>query len=312
MSDQIPPIDLPGATELPVPATEMRGDGAETPTRRLFRRFRHDKAAMVGFTIVVILVFIALFAPYLTRYSYTSTSLPGATSYTGPSGRFWLGTDSAGRDIFSRLLVGTRASLFVSALVVLFATIAALPLGMIAGFFGGWVDAIIMRFMDALFTFPTLTLTLAVAALLGNSLTNAALAIAVSFIPGFVRLIRAQVLAIREETYIEASRSIGATDSRLLRRHIFPNVISPIIVQMALAVGYAILAEAGLGFLGFGVQIPQPSWGNMLQDGYGNIVTSAWQMIPPGVAIVIAVLGFNLTGDGLRDALGRETHSGKG
>ena len=161
--------------------------------------------------------------------------------------------------------------------------------------------------MDALFTFPPLTLALAIAALLGPSLTNASIAIAVVFIPGLMRVIRSQVLAIREETFVEAARSVGVGDSRMLRKHVFPNVVSPVIVQSALAFGYAIGAEAGLSFLGLGVNPPTSSWGVMLQEAYAKILESQWQLVPPAVAILLAILAFNLVGDGLRDALGRES-----
>jgi peptide/nickel transport system permease protein len=277
---------------------------AESPTRRVIRRFRHNVPAMIGLTIVVLLILVAIFAPLLAPQSYTATV---ADKYQGPSTAHWLGTDGSGRDIASRLIYGARASLFVAFLVVLFALIAVIPLGLIAGYFGGWVDSIIMRFMDGLFTLPPLTLALAVAALLGASLRNAAIAISIAFVPGFVRLLRALVLAIREETFVEASRSVGVNSRRMMRKHIFPNVVSPLIVQIALALGYAIGAEAGLSFLGFGLQPPNASWGTMLQDGYNAINDTTWPLIPPGVAVLLAVLAFNLVGDGLRDALGRES-----
>jgi ABC-type dipeptide/oligopeptide/nickel transport system permease subunit len=165
-----------------------------------------------------------------------------------------------------------------------------------------------MRIMDALFAFPPIMLALAIAALLGPSVLNLSIAVAIPFIPGFARLIRAEVLSVREELYVEASHSVGVSSARMLRRHILPNVVSPFIVQAALAFGYAILAEAGLSFLGFGVQPPNASWGVMLQNGYAFVNEAAWPMIPPGVAIALTVLAFNLVGDGLRDALGREVY----
>jgi ABC-type dipeptide/oligopeptide/nickel transport system permease subunit len=163
-----------------------------------------------------------------------------------------------------------------------------------------------MRIMDALFTFPPLMLALALAALLGASVTNASIAIAIPFIPGYARLVRAEVLSVREEAFIEASRSVGVSSGRMLRRHVLPNVASPLIVQVAVSFGYALLAEAGLSFLGFGVQPPNASWGTMLQSAYNFVLQKPWPMIPPGVAIVLTVLAFNLVGDGLRDSLGRE------
>jgi ABC-type dipeptide/oligopeptide/nickel transport system permease subunit len=230
-----------------------------------------------------------------------------------PSTAHWLGTDSAGRDLFSRLMVGSRASMEVGAIVVLLAMGAALPLGLIAGYFGGRVDYLVMRIMDALFAFPAITLAIAISALLlGNgassnkSLFVCGVAIAIVFVPGLVRLLRAQVLTVREETFIEASRSVGVTQGRMVRKHVFPNVISPMVVQAALTFGYALLTEAGLSFLGYGVQPFTPSWGTMLADGYNGILSSQWPLLPPGLAITITVLAVNLIGDGLRDALGRE------
>jgi ABC-type dipeptide/oligopeptide/nickel transport system permease subunit len=176
----------------------------------------------------------------------------------------------------------------------------------VAGYFGKWADGILMRIMDGLFAFPPLMLALAIAALLGPSVLNVSVAIAIPFIPGFARLVRAEVLVVREEVYVEAARAIGVTSSRMLRRHILPNVVSPLIVQAALAFGYAILAEAGLSFLGFGVQPPDASWGVMLQNAYNFVTEQPWPMIPPGLAIAVTVLAANLVGDGLRDALGRE------
>jgi ABC-type dipeptide/oligopeptide/nickel transport system permease subunit len=196
----------------------------------------------------------------------------------------------------------------VSAQVVVLAVAVALPLGMIAGYLGGVVDAVIMRAMDALFTFPPLTLALAVAALLGANLFTVSMAIAVVFVPGFVRLIRAQVLAVREETFIEAARSVGVGSGRMLRRHVLPNIASPLIVQVSISFGYALLAEAGLSFLGFGP--PDVSWGTMLQNSYGFVLEKPWPMVPPGLAIVLTVLSFNLIGDGLRDALGKDASIG--
>lgn len=280
------------------------GPGGEAPWRRLARRFRHNLPAMTGLGIVLLFVFVAIFASVLAPQNPSQTS---ATLQQGPSAAHWLGTDSVGRDLMSRLIQGTRASMQVAFQVVIFSTLLALPLGLVAGYFRKWSDAVIMRCMDALFTFPAITLALAVAAILGPSLNVASIAIAITFTPGIVRLVRAQTLAVREETFIEASKSVGAGPLRMLRKHVFPNVVSPMIVQLALAFGYAIGAEAGLSFLGFGVQVPTASWGTMLESGFASINETVWPLVPPGVAIVVAILGFNLVGDGMRDALGRES-----
>ncbi|MGZ6994877.1 MAG: ABC transporter permease [Acidimicrobiia bacterium] len=274
------------------------------PWRRVAHRFRRNLPAMIALGFIAVLVAAAILAPVLAPESTSSTSL---AVNQGPSSAHLLGTDSVGRDLLSRLIYGARASLEVSFLVVLLATLVAIPLGLTTGYFGRWIGSIIDRCMDALFTFPPLTLALAVAALLGASLVNASIAIAIVFVPGFVRLIRSQVLAVREETFIEASHSVGVGNRRMLRKHVFPNVVSPFIVQAALAFGFAIGAEAGLSFLGLGVQPPTSSWGVMLQDGYGNINETQWPLIPPVAAILLAILAFNLIGDGLRDSLGRES-----
>jgi ABC-type dipeptide/oligopeptide/nickel transport system permease subunit len=281
----------------------------ESARRRLWRRFRHNKAAMVGLVVLTIIVLAALLAPLISPHDPNSTD--PFNRGTGPSAAHWLGTDFSGRDALSRLIYGGRVSFEVCLLVVIFAIAAALPLGLTAGYFGGWWDYLVSRSTDALFAFPTITLALAVATIFKKGLLTAAIAIAVTFIPGFVRLIRAQVLAVREETYIEASTSVGVSERRMLFRHVLPNAITPLVVQIALSFGYALLAEAGLSFLGFGVQTPTASWGTMLQDAYNGLPGTTWPVFPPGIALAITVLAINLVADGLRDSLGRETFNVK-
>ena len=297
-------------------AAELREeDGGEdgrslTPWRRLISRFVRNRPGMIALIFLTVVVAVAIAAPLVAPQDPAHVSLTRINQ--GPSGAHWLGTDDLGRDILSRLIYGARVSMRVAGLVVLLAAAAALPIGLLAGYFGRAVDASLMRVMDALFTFPPLMLALALAALLGPSLTNASIAIAIPFIPGFARLVRAEVLAVKEEPFIEASRSVGASSGRMLRRHVLPNVASPLIVQVAVAFGYALLAEAALSFLGFGVQPPNASWGTMLQSAYNFVLDKPWAMIPPGVAIMLTVLAFNLVGDGLRDSLGREVIKVKG
>lgn len=298
------PVPAPGPTSELSDGVQVI-DAGESPRQRIWRRFRRNPAAMTGAAVLLVVVVGAVFAPLLAPHDPIDTSFADVR-LTGPSADHWLGVDRDGRDILSRLLYGGRASIEVCALVVVFALLVALPLGLTAGYLRGPVDAVIMRCMDAVFAFPALTLALAVAALLGPSLLNASIAIAVVFVPGLVRVVRAQVLAVREEAFIDASRSVGATTPRMMGRHILPNVATPLIVQVALSFGYALLAEAGLSFLGFGVAVPYPSWGTMLQQAYSDSTTHLWPLIPPGVAIAVTVLAFNLVGDGLRDALGRE------
>jgi ABC-type dipeptide/oligopeptide/nickel transport system permease subunit len=278
--------------------------GSQTPLHRLFSRFSKNRPGMIALAFLIFVVVVAIAAPLVAPHNPAHISLNAINQ--GPSTAHWLGTDDLGRDILSRLIYGAQVSMRVSGLVVLLAAAAAVPIGLTAGYFGHWVDAVLMRIMDALFTFPPLMLALGLAALLGPSLTNASIAIAIPFIPGYARLVRAEVLSVREEPFIEASRSVGVSSGRMLRRHVLPNVASPLIVQVAVSFGYALLAEAGLSFLGFGVQPPHASWGTMLESAYNFVLDKPWPMIPPGVAIMLTVLAFNLVGDGLRDSLGRE------
>lgn len=272
-------------------------------SRRFLSRFVHDRVAMCGFTFLALILVVALFAPEIAPYSPTA-NFPVVNA--GPSGAHLLGTDDVGRDLLSRLIYGSRISLEAAAIIVLLALAVSVPIGMAAGYFSGRTDNVLMRLMDAMFAFPPLILAITVAALLGRSLHNESIAIAITFVPGLARVVRGQVLAVREETYIEASRSLGAGSLRMLGRHVLPNVASPLIIQSAILLGYALLAEAGLSFLGLGVQPPSASWGVMLQEAYQFVLSDPWATIMPGVAIALTVLSFNLVGDGLRDALGRE------
>ncbi len=285
-------------------------DGPAPPTdaRRFLSRFAQDRVAMAGALFVLLVIVIAILAPEVSRYSPTA-NFPVINA--GPSGAHWLGTDDVGRDLWSRLVYGARISLEASTIVVTLALLVSLPIGLVAGYFSGRTDNVLMRLMDAMFAFPPLILAITVAALLGRSLHNESIAIAVTFVPGFARVIRGQVLAVREETFIEASRSLGAGPLRMIGRHILPNVASPLIIQAAVSFGYALLAEAGLSFLGLGVQPPSASWGVMLQEAYQFILSDPWATIIPGLAIALTVLSFNLVGDGLRDALGRGRERGR-
>ena len=274
-----------------------------TGFRRFASRFGHDRVAMGGAIFVAVVIVAAILAPEVAPYS-PDVNFPVINA--GPSGVHLLGTDDVGRDILSRLIFGARISLEAASIVVVLALLVSVPIGLAAGYFAGRVDNLLMRLMDAMFAFPPLILAITVAALLGPSLHNESVAIAVTFVPAFARVVRGQVLAVREETYIEASRSLGAGHLRMIVRHVLPNVASPLIIQAAVSFGYALLAEAGLSFLGLGVQPPSASWGVMLQEAYGYILSDPWATIVPGLAIALTVLGFNFVGDGLRDALGRE------
>ncbi len=293
-----------------VPAT---GDSPEElPQRRpgFWSRFLHQHWAIAGLIFLLIVIVAAIFAPLVAPHPPDAQDINAINA--APSVTHLLGTDDLGRDILSRLIWGARISLRSAFEIVGLAALIAIPLGLIAGFFRGAADSVIMRTMDALFSFPPLIFALTVAALLGASINDAAIAIAIVFVPSFVRLLRGEVIAVREEAYIESARSLGATSKRLMARHVLPNVASPIIIQLALALGFALLTEAGLAFLGIGEQPPIPSWGGMLQEGFQFINTAPWAVIFPGIAIMLTVLAFNLVADGLRDALGRERPAGSG
>ena len=297
---------LVGLTTIP----ETGDSPDELPQRRpgFWVRFLHQRWAIAGLVFLLIVIVAAIFAPLIAPHAPDAQDINAVNA--GPSSSHWLGTDDLGRDILSRLIWGARISLRVSFEIVALAAIVAIPLGLIAGFFRGAVDSVIMRTMDALFSFPPLILALTVAALLGADINDAAIAIAIVFVPSFVRLLRGEVIAVREEAYIESARSLGATSKRLVGRHVIPNVASPIIIQLALALGFALLTEAGLSFLGVGEQPPTPSWGGMLQEGFQFINTAPWALVFPGLAIMLTVLAFNLVADGLRDSLGRERPRG--
>ena len=265
------------------------------------RRLSRNKLAVVGGVVVLLVVLAAVFAPLIAPHSpyqqYTTDQL------VGPSSTYLLGTDELGRDVFSRVLYGARISIQVAAISVAIGLLVGGSFGLLAAYHGGAWDLVIMRFADVLFAFPSLLLAIAVLALLGPSLANVMVAIGIIFIPIFVRVTRAAGLVIVHEQYVEASRAGGAGAVRIMLRHVLPNAVPPLLVQTTLAISYAILAEAGLSFLGLGAQPPEPSWGSMLSSGRGFMTFAPWTAFAPGTAIFVAVLGFNLLGDGLRDVL---------
>ncbi|MFC4183728.1 nickel transporter permease [Saccharococcus thermophilus] len=266
-----------------------------------WRQFRKNKIALVGLGIVVFFILLAIFAPLLAPYDFKDQNL--AERLQPPSSKHLFGTDDFGRDIFSRVLYGARISLWVGFFSVLGSVIAGSLLGIIAGYYGRWIDGIISRLFDIMLAFPSILLAIGIVAVLGPSLQNALIAIAVINIPNFGRLIRSRVLSIKQEEYIMAAKAIGMSDMRILFHHILPNSMAPIIVQGTLAIATAIIEAAALGFLGLGAQPPNPEWGKMLADSKDFLTQAPWTMIFPGLAIMLTVLGFNLMGDGLRDAL---------
>ncbi|SPU50628.1 ABC transporter permease [Bordetella trematum] len=268
---------------------------------RAWAKFKRNKVALVGAGIVLLFVVMALFAPMIANHDPFQTSFMNIRK--APSATYWMGTDELGRDVFSRLVYGARASLMAGLVSVLIALVVGVPFGLAAGYFGGWTDSIISRATEALLAIPFLILAIALAAFLGPSLINAMIAIGVSAAPKFVRITRGQVLAVRSEDYVQSARALGASSLRIIARHVFPNVMPPLIVQATITIATAIIAEASLSFLGLGLQPPNPSWGSMLNTAKNFMTQAPWMSIFPGSAIFLAVLGFNLLGDGLRDAL---------
>ena len=271
------------------------------PWRRAWRRLARRRVAMVGLALVAGFVVLALLAPWAAPHDPVATSWSAIRQ--APSGTHWFGTDEIGRDVLSRVVWGTRASLLAGAVSVAIALALGVPIGLLAGFAGGPVDMLISRITDAFLACPFLILAIALAAFLGPSLTNAMIAIGVSATPIFVRLTRAQVLNVKVEDYIEAARAIGNPPWRIAVRHVLPNVTAPLIVQATLATAAAVIAEASLSFLGLGQQPPAPSWGSMLNTAKNYVDNAPWMAVWPGLSIFLLVLSFNLLGDGLRDAL---------
>ena len=272
-----------------------------TPAQRALRRLARRRGAMIGLAFVAFFVLLAIFAPWFSPYDPLQTSW--AAVRKAPSAEFLFGTDEIGRDVLSRVIWGTRASLLAGLVSVCIALALGVPIGLTAGYVGGWVDALISRITDAMLACPFLILAIAFAAFLGPSLTNAMIAIGISATPIFIRLTRAQVLAVKVEDYVEAARAVGNPPLRIALRHVLPNIAAPLIVQATLAIAAAVIAEASLSFLGLGQQPPAPSWGSMLNTAKNYVDNAPWMAIWPGLSIFLLVLSFNLLGDGLRDAL---------
>jgi len=286
----------------PEPLAAASAETVRTPWAEFWRKFRRQKVALVAGVFVLLLVAVAILAPWIVPYDaenyfdYDKLNAP-------PSAQHWLGVDALGRDIFSRILMGARISLAAGFISVAVGAVVGTILGLIAGYFEGWWDRVIMRICDVLFAFPGILLAIAIVAILGGGMFNVIVAVAIFSIPTFARLVRGNTLALKHLTYIEAARSLGASDATIISRHIFPGTISAVIVYFSLRIGTSIITAASLSFLGLGAQPPTPEWGAMLDAARADMLTAPHEAIFPALAIFLTVLAFNLLGDGLRDAL---------
>jgi peptide/nickel transport system permease protein len=296
-----------------LPGAPTAAAGAAAPDRpwswrrRALWRIGQRPLAAGGAVFVVLFVLAALLAPWLSPYD------PLATDWSlvrkAPTALHWLGTDELGRDVLARLIAGARASLIAGVCSVLLAIAVGVPLGLVAGYYRGWLDGTIMRLTDAWLSFPFLILAIGLMTILGPSLVNATLAIAVGAIPIYIRLMRGVTLVVREEDFVQSARALGGSDARILARHVLPNTLSPLVVQATVSIPGAIIQEAVLSFLGLGTQPPQPSWGTMLNAAQPFLETAPWMAVYPGLAIFLVALAFNLAGDGLRDILDPKDYS---
>ncbi|MCC6792870.1 MAG: ABC transporter permease [Thermomicrobiales bacterium] len=269
--------------------------------RTIFGAIRKQRLALTGFMLILFFGIVALIGPTIAPHG--STEQFSQDRLKGPSWEYPFGTDEFGRDVLSRLLYGARISFQVGIIAVGIAGTAGILMGMTAGYLRGWADNVITLLMDIIYAFPAVLLAIAIITLRGNGLTNAMIAIAVVYTPPFVRIVRGAVLTVRNTAYVESAKAAGCSTPRILGLHIFPNITAPLIVQISLSFAFAVLSEAALAFLGLGNKPPAPSWGSMVSSSYGFLQLAPWAAIFPGVAIALTVLGFNLLGDGIRDAL---------
>ncbi len=279
----------------------MKKNRKKSRLKDIWHQLKKNKLAVAGLIVLVLLIIIAILAPILAPYDYSTQD--SKASYAGSSSEHLLGADKLGRDILSRLIYGSRASLQMGFVAVGIAAIIGVTIGSISGFYGGWTDNICMRFLDIYQAIPQLLLCITLAAILGPSLQNAIIALAVGSVPGFARLMRASVLTVREKEYVESARAINAGNGRIIVQHIVPNAMAPIIVEFTMGIGSCILAGALLSFVGVGVQPPTPEWGTMISEGRHIMREYPTLALYPGVCVMISVLACNLLGDGLRDAL---------
>jgi peptide/nickel transport system permease protein len=274
---------------------------ASSEWKRIIKVFLRRKISAIGLGIIILVVLTAIFAPLLAPYNPYETNMPNRLA--PPSSEHWLGTDPVGRDTLSRIIYGSRTSLLVGICAVSISTLIGASLGLIAGYYGGWVFNIIMRLVDTLMALPMLVFAIVISAVLGGGIKNVIIALGIQGIAGNCRLMCGQVLSIKQNDYILAGKTIGVVDIRMMLRHIFPNAFPPILVSITIGLGAVILAEAGLSFLGVGISPPTCAWGSMINDGYRFVLTNPLLSFAPGAALMLTVFGFNMMGDGLRDAL---------
>ena len=279
----------------------MKKNRNKSKLKDLWRRLKKNKLAVAGLIVLILLIVVAIAAPVLAPHSYSAQD--SKASYAAPSEDHPLGTDKLGRDLLSRLLYGARASLQMGAVAVALAAAIGITIGAIAGYYGGWADNISMRFLDIFQAIPMLLLCITLATILGPSLQNAIIALGVTSMPAYARLMRASVLTVREKEYVESARAVNASNARIIFQHIVPNAMAPLIVEITMGIGACILAGSLLSFVGLGVQPPTPEWGTMIAEGRNVMRDNPQIALYPGICVMLAVLACNLLGDGLRDAL---------
>lgn len=314
LTDRTPDALPPGPVTVAVPAERAddgpQGDRPESPRQRFVRRFRQEKVALAMLGLLALIVAASLLAPLLATADPNAQELRARLQ--APSSEHWFGTDDLGRDVFSRILFAGRISLLAALQATAIGVAIGVPIGLAAGYLRGWVDILASRVADAIMSIPALLLALAIVGVLEPNLTSAMIAIGIVYAPQFFRLTRSSTMAVREETFIEAARGSGGSSRAIITGHILPNALSPLVVQISLAMGFAILFEASISFLGLGVQPPESSWGSMLGRSTRFFEGSPHLVIIPGVMIAVTVLAFNVIGDGIRDSLGREIRRDRG
>ena len=289
-------------------AWKSRHESTFTESRYNTRVFVKDPLAVIGLSVVLLIVVMAVFAPWIAPYPDQGRGASNVQErLEPPSSDHWFGTDNQGRDVLSRVIFGARIPLVISAVVAIGVLLIGVPLGGLAGYFGGWVDEAVMRITDIFLAFPALILAMALVAFLGPSLRNVAIALVVTWWPWYTRLVRSMAVSLRQRPYVLAARSMGIPRLRIIRRHVLPNAFGPVIVQVTLDIGTVILEVAGLSFIGLGAQPPTPEWGLMVSEGRAYILSEWWISTFPGLAIFVLVLAYNLVGDGLRDVLDPRT-----